>query len=183
MPDLRPEPLGGISAADFRQILGTHPCSGFSDRRRFRDARVILPQPALRVEVGGKFSFCGNRHIARINRNRARSRAVHADANDLIVGKLGFSQTRRLQGSDAGLLQHKQIVRRALPREMVVSRIQKNALMARRVVHHRGADLPTVRAIHHHGSRRVGPVIQSNCEWHDAGDLHQAPPGGKDRFV
>ena len=51
MPDLGPEPFRGVDSAAFRDVLRPELGAELSDLGRLAPTGVILPQPALRVEV------------------------------------------------------------------------------------------------------------------------------------
>ena len=121
MPDLRPEPFGGVDAAAFGDVLRTKPGAEFSDPGRLAPARVILPQPALRVEVALPLRVRCERLVARVDRDRARSGRIHADADDLRRVEIRFASRLGERALDA-LLEAEQIVGRMLTREQAILR-------------------------------------------------------------
>jgi hypothetical protein len=71
MPELGPEPLRGVDPAAFRNVLRPKLGAELGNLGRLSPTGVILPQPALGVEVVPPPGARGQRPIPVINRNRA----------------------------------------------------------------------------------------------------------------
>jgi hypothetical protein len=152
VPDFRPEPLGRVGAADFREVLRAEFSGDFGDGSGFGNAGVVLPEPALGVEVSRKSRGVGERFVCLIDRQRAGAGAVHADADDLVIRKFRLGGAGSLEGEQSRFFEGENVVRRALAGEVVIGGFQEDSLISRGIIDHRGADFATVGAIDDEGA-------------------------------
>jgi len=137
---------------------------------RLSNAGVVLPEPALSVEVFLPLPVERERTILRIDRDRARAGGVDTDADDLVSRE----PTLLFRGDDGTanrLLEANEIVAGMLTRERVVFWIQQHALMTAGIIDDRGAELRAVRATHDKCAHRVGAVINAEGEHGEGGEL------------
>ena len=170
-PDLRPEPLGGVDAADGREVLGRVPRRRLGDRRGLVGAGVVLPQPGVRGEV--------RRRSAGRGRAAGRCASTGIGVEPVVSTPMPMTSRRENPGSfcsaaasappDRGR-EAVDVVGRVLPGEVRVLRVEQDAVVAGRVVEDGGADLPPVVAAHDEGPDRVRPVVDAD------GVLHAAVP-------
>ena len=133
------------------------------DATRLPPARVVLPEPALRRKVLSPLPVERQRTVVPVNRDRARSGRIHPDADDLrrIKAPLLF---RRRERAFHALLEAEEVIARMLAREVVVFRVEQNALFAAGIIHNAGAEFRAVGATHDQRAHRVGAVINAEGE-------------------
>ena len=82
VPDLRPEPLGRVRAADRREVARARAPRAVAVIAAASSARgVVLPEPGVRRQVVAQRRVERQRPGRGIDRERRRSRRVHADAD------------------------------------------------------------------------------------------------------
>ena len=179
MPDFGPEPFGGVYPAAFgdepRPKLGRE----LRDFRGLAPARVILPQPALRVEIVFPPLAKGQRTILVVDRNRARTGRVDADPDHFRGVELRLAPGFGERPLDA-LLEAEQVVAWILPGEMAVDRIEQDALDAGRIVDDPAAKFGAVRATDDERAHRIGPEIDAEGEHQRSDD--EAPKDDRRRL-
>src|ERR1700727_2871708 len=90
-PELGPEPFRRVDPAAFRNVPGAKLCAEFGDFGGLAPTGVILPQPALRVEVVLPFGARRQRLILVVNRNWAGPGCVDADSDNLRSVEIRFA--------------------------------------------------------------------------------------------
>ena len=165
VPDFAPEPLRGIRVAAFgdemRAVFGRQ--SG--DAGRLSPTRVVLPEPALRVEVLAPLRQHAERAVPRIDRQRTRTCRVDADADNIRHGEAAFSGCIR-QRTAHRLPESGDVIPRVLPREIVVARVQKDTLASRSIPANAGTVFFAIVAPHHEGAHGVGAEINTDRKFH-----------------
>ena len=135
-PDLRPEPLGRVDAADRSQVLRRVLARGARDGRRLVGPGVVLPQPGVGREVRLPAWVEGERSILPVHRDRRRARGVDSDPDDGVPREALICLGRRERSTERAL-QAEHVVGRVLAREVRVLRVEEHAALARRVVEDR----------------------------------------------
>lgn len=138
MPELGPEPLGGVSVAAFGNVLGPMVRGEGSDPGRLPPARMILPQPAVRVEIFRPLRVRDESTVLSIDRERTGAGGIDANTDDLGGFETTFAGGDG-QGALGGDLEAVQVVERVLSGHVVVLGVEKDALMAGRTIDHPGA--------------------------------------------
>src|SRR5271165_2257458 len=168
VPDLRPEPLRGIPVPALGDVRRAHlrGCLGYPGR--LAPARVVLPQPALGVEVAPPPSGERDGAVAPVDRDRARAGRVDPDPHDSPRG-----ETRGPPGGGQGApdapLQRGEVVARMLAREVGVPGGEEDALAPAPVGHDAAAELRAVGAAHDEGARGIGSEVDAEGERHGIG--------------
>src|SRR5579863_2689412 len=158
MPELGPEPFRGVDPAAFGDVLRTKFGRELGDLRRLAPARVILPQPALRVEVVLPLWLRRESLIARVDRDRARSGRIDADPDNLRGVEIRLALRFSERAPDA-LLEAEEIIAGMLTRQQAVLRVEQNPLRARRIIDHPAAVFRSVRTADDERAHRVGAEI------------------------
>jgi hypothetical protein len=102
----------------------------------------------------------GERDVVGVDRDRARAGGVDTDADDA----LGVEALGLLRGGERALhafLKTEEVVGRVLPGEVVVLRVEQDALLAGGIINDAGAKLHAVRAADDKGAHRVGAIIDA----------------------
>ncbi len=131
----------------------------------FAPGRVVLPQPTLGVQVLGEPFLRGEGAVFSVDREGAGTGGIDPDADDLGRGEAPFFR-RLAECSDGGGLEAMQVVEGALAGNIVVLRIEQNALMPTGVGHDAGAEFLAVGTAHNERAGGVGAVIEAESEAH-----------------
>ena len=154
MQDFRPIPLARVDAAALGQIVLRRSGRLRGDLGRLGSAGVVLPQPGLRRrDCSANFGFKASGVPSRSTGIGVRPGRVHADADDLFRLKAGmFSGVAHRRAH--GLINALDVVRRVLPGQVRVFRVEQDALFPARVVVDRGCDFRAVVHVHDERARR-----------------------------
>ena len=160
-PDLRPEPLRGVDAADGGEVLRGVLAGRLRDRRRLRGAGVVLPEPRLRRQVTLPLRVEGQGLVPGVDRDRCRSGGVDADPDDARRLEAGLARRLRERAFHGGA-QALDVVGGALAGEVRILRIEQDALLARGVVGDVRPHGATVLAIDDDRTNGVRPVVETD---------------------
>src|SRR2546430_2236385 len=105
----------------------------FGDTCSFAPACMIFPKPALRREVASPFFIESQRHIFFIDRNRTRASRIDTDSDDIARGK-SRSVGRLRKRATHRFFEAEKVIARMLPREIVIARVEQDAVFARRII-------------------------------------------------
>ena len=142
----------------------------FRDPGRLAPAGMILPEPALGVQVLPPLRREGQRKIFSIHRERARSRGVDPDADDVDRIEPALPPGSGERAAHA-FLQREEIISGMLAGQVVIFGVEQDALPAGRVVRDAAAEFRPVRTTDHERARRVGAVIEAEGE---PGSIHSS---------
>ena len=135
----------------------------FGDLPRFAPAGVILPEPALGLEVLAPLRVEGERAVVPVHRQRARSGGVDAEADD--PGRVESALLLRPgERAPHALLKAEEIVAGMLPGQVVVLRVEQHALPAAGIADDTRAKLGAVGAADDEGPHRIRAEINAKGE-------------------
>ncbi len=168
MENFAEEPLGGIGPAALGQIVRPLPAGQFRDLGRLGVAGVVLPEPRLGVGVVPERLQHRQRRAVAVHGQRRRAGGIDPDADDVlgIEGRLGPPRLRH--GAGDGDFHAFEVVRRVLPGDVMVGRVEKDPRLARLILIDGRAQLPAVGHIHNHTAHGVRAVVQADRMFHVA---------------
>jgi len=151
VPEFGPEPFRGIGVAALGDVLRSVLGRQFRDFGGLAPAGVILPQPALGVEVFCPLFIGGEGAVRGVHGNRAGPGRIHAETDDL-GGVEALLLLRLGEGALHGFFEAEEIIGGRLAGDIVVARIEQYALRAAGIVDDAGAEFLAVLAAHHEGA-------------------------------
>jgi hypothetical protein len=124
---------------------------GAGDGGGFAVAGVVLPEPALGVEILFPSWVQGEGAVVLIDRKRAGAGGIHADADDGVRGEVGDLVSLG-EGDFDALLKAEEIIGGILTGEMMIFLIEENALVARGIIHNSATKFRAIGTIHDEGT-------------------------------
>ena len=168
VPDLGPEPFGGVAVAALCDVAGAHLCGDLVDPGRLAPARVVLPEPALCGKIAAPPSLHRERAVPLVDGDRARACRVDADADD-VGGREPARPPRRGKRAPDARLQGGRVIPGVLARKVRVLGVEKDALAPAPVVGDETPDFGAVAAADDQGASRIRSKIYSEGKCHDVG--------------
>ena len=147
VPDLRPEPFGRVDVTTLGDEVRAMFRRERSDLGGLAVGGVVLPKPALGIEVLLPLGGEGERAVVGVDGNRARTGGVNAET-DHLIGSEALRFFRDGKGSADGFFKTEKVVAGMLAGEVVILGVQQHALLTGRIIDDARAELCAIGTTH-----------------------------------